>query len=180
VHLSSQPAQHTQANTQNNHCNIGVQQNNTTNNYQILVFPRDGEDFDFITDHIKDTAMQECVTHKRPQIGFNKFMGQVLQNPRNRIVKKNNPNNKFSKIHVGEGKWEFALDQDVIPVVTHHMTTAALQKVSDMKQSLRQKAREFVTYIDEVNTNDESKEYGDALDRVKVLLINLFLKGDDY
>lgn len=153
--------------------------NITTNNINLLVFPKDGQDFDFIIDHIKDQVMKQMISHRKPEIGFRQFIGKVLENPSNRIVSKSNVKDRFNKIHVGNGKWEMDTDNAVIPVVAHHMTTAALQKMEDMKRrkaidDIRMKAKEFIRYIDLINTDDECTEYKDALDNIKVILVNLF------
>ena len=162
-------------------------QNNTVNNnnqvynptYNLLVFPQDGEDFDFVIDHIKDAKMQKIINENRPKIGFNKFVGEVFENPANRIVQKSNPNTVHSKVHIGGDEWELALDKDVLPTVTHHMTTAALAKVNAMEETSRvnpHKRDNFLDFVDKVNTDDECDDYSGALQRIKLILVNLYNK----
>lgn len=127
--------------------------------------------------------MKEFITHKKPSMGFRRFIGKVFENPRNRIVSKTNPKDKFNKVHVGNGKWEVDTDASIMPIVAHHMTTAALQKMDDMKKrkvldDIRLKAREFINYIDTINTNDDCEEYREALDDIKVILVNMFSLGE--
>lgn len=158
--------------------NIGTLIQNQ-NNVNLLVFPYNEEEFDFATGHIKDASMKEYITHKTPEVGFRRFMGKVLENPQNRIVSKSSVKDCYSKIHLGAGRWEWANDKKVMPVVAHHMTTAALQKMDDMKErkvldTIRSKAKEFTKYIEEVNTNDECETYRDVLDDIKLLLVNMF------
>jgi hypothetical protein len=164
--------------------NLGVQnihtQNNQTNNVNILVFPMSDEEsdkFDFKTDHINMAKLQEYIKQRKPCIGFNKFVGEVLRHPENRNVQKTNPKDKYSKVFTSNNTWELALDADVYPAMTHHMTTAALGKMEehrlDIPKQLKLKAAEFVKYIDEVNTNDEGDVYNDALERIKLMVINV-------
>ena len=180
VHVETQNIETQNINiTNNNITNNNITNNNTVN---VLVFPNDiDQDFDFDISHIQDSLMKKYITQSKPQVGFEMFMGKVLKHPANRIAHKTNPNTKYSKVHVGDGKYEYATDAKVMPIVTHHMTTAALQKVNDMKPKpiyagIRQKASEFIKFIDEVNTNDEGKEYMEALDTIKLILVNIFLR----
>ena len=150
--------------------------NNIQNNITVLVYPKDGASdigFDFITSHITDSVMKACINSGKPSIGFNRFMGEVMNNPANRIAHKTNPNTKYSKIHVGNGCWNYELDTEVFPTMTHHMSTAALQKTDEVKGRLRVNAQNFIGYIDEVNADDESSSYADALERIKLMLVNL-------
>lgn len=164
--------------------NIGVQNNiqtqNNNNTTNILVFPMTDDEnakFDFVTDHINLAKLQEFIKQRRPAIGFNKFVSEVLENPQNRNVQKKNMKDKYSKIHVGNDKWELALDADVYPTMTHHMTTAALGKMEEHRaaipRSIRDKASEFVRFIDHINTNDEGDVYNEAVERIKIILVNL-------
>ena len=163
----------------------GIQNNNTNNIVNILTFPQPGDtNFDFICDQITKATMKALLnTSSTPFIGFNKFIGSVLENPQNRIVHKTNPNSTYSKIHVGDGKWEFAHDDDVFPVITHHMTTAALSKVNEIKKDMNLvkelylKLEPFKNHITDVNEMDyESSEYKNILQRIKLILVNLTRK----
>lgn len=177
----------TTSNTQNvgqmnvNNGSIQTQNNNNTT-VNLLVFPNDGDDtFDFSLEHIQDAVMKRFINQRRPSVGFEMFIDKILENPTNKIIYKTNPNTKYSKIHKGNNQFEFAADTKVLPVLTHHMTTAALQKVNAMKpkpifRGIREKAQEFVQYIDEVNTNDESREYTETLETIKLILVNMFLR----
>ncbi len=141
--------------TNNTNCNNNIT-NNNNNTVNVMLFPKDGDqNFDFAIEHIQDAIMKKFITQSKPEVGFEMFMDMLMEHPANKIVHKTNPNTKYSKIHVGDGKYEFATDTKVMPIVTHHMTTAALAKVNEMKPKpifagIRQKAKEFVKYIDEV------------------------------
>ena len=166
--------------------NVGGNQNNTQNNIvNILTFPQAGDkNFDFMCDQITKATMKALLnTSSTPFIGFNNFVGKVMENPQNRIVHKTNPNSIYSKIHVGEGKWEFAHDDDVLPIITHHMTTAALSKVNEIKEDMKLvkelylKLEPFKNHVTNVNEMDyESSEYRNILQRIKLILVNLTRK----
>lgn len=149
--------------------------NNTTinNNIQVLVFPRDGEDFDFNTTHISPARLLAMVKNPKPAIGFGKFVGAVLENPVNCMVYKTNPNVNYNKIHVGNGQWEYALDCDVFPEVTHHMTTAALGRLEEDKKTLTAFATAFRAHVQEINENDDGDAFQEALARMKLVIINM-------
>ena len=85
----------------------------------------------------------------------------------------------YSRIHVGEGKWILAPDNDVFPLMTHHMTTAALAKVEEFKRSLRCMCESFSRYVNSINTDDESKEYQNTLQRLKLLVVNMTKQIED-
>ena len=167
--------------------NIQNQQNNnnTQNIVNILTFPQSGNNnFDFVCDQITKATMKALLNaSSTPFVGFNKFIGTVLENPQNRIVHKTNPNSTYSKIHVGDGKWEFAHDDDVFHVITHHMTTAALGKVNEIKEDMKLvrelylKLEPFKNHVTSVNEMDyDSAEYKTILQRIKLILVNLTRK----
>lgn len=173
--------------------NIGVQNNNSiqtqnivsgnqtnvTNN-NILVFPMtetESDKFDFVTDHITLAKLKDCIVQRPSRVGFNRFISHVLQNPQNRNVQKTNMKDKYSKVHIGDNHWELALDADVYPTMTHHMTTAALGKMEEHRkqipQSIRTKAQELIKYIDYINTTDEGEIYNETVERLKLVIVNL-------
>ena len=167
--------------------NVGGNQNNNTQNniVNILTFPQAGDkNFDFMCDQITKATMKALLHNSStPFIGFNNFVGKVMENPQNRIVHKTNPNSIYSKIHVGEGKWEFAHDDDVLPIITHHMTTAALSKVNEIKEDMKLvkelylKLEPFKNHVTNVNEMDyDSSEYRTILQRIKLILVNLTRK----
>lgn len=164
--------------------NITIQQN-ITNNYNIvdnsttlnmLSFPSDDTDFDFITKNITQNMMKKCVTAQRAEVGFNKFMGAVLDHAENQIVRKSNPNVNYSKIHTGDNEWILAPDNDVFPLMTHHMTTAALAKLEEFKRSMSLICDSFQRYVHTVNSDDDCKEYQDTIQRLKLMVVNMTQK----
>ena len=151
--------------------NINTVNNNNTMN--VLTFPDDNQDFDFVLDNITKAIMKHCVSAFSPEVGFNRFMEAVLENPTNRYVLKSNPNVSYSKIHVGNGKWKLATDTDVYPTMTHHMTTAAKAKLIEFKRDIRFMCEKFAAYVDSINTDDETEDYRNTLQRLKLLVVNM-------
>lgn len=163
--------------------NIGTQNNYTNENVKILVFPEEGEDFDFIISHIKDAVMKEIISSNRPLTGFKKFMSKVFKNKQNRMIKKSNIKDAYSHVHAGENKWVPSRDQRTMPIVAHHMTTAALEKMSDMKKrkvldNMRHKVEQFKEFVKTVNENDESTEYKKVIEDIKELLVAIHILGE--
>jgi hypothetical protein len=164
--------------------NVGTQ-NNTIN---ILTFPQEGDkNFDFICDKISNAVMKNLLqSSNTSSIGFNRFIKTVMDNPQNRLLHKTNPNTIYSKIHVGDGNWDYAHDDDVYPLLTHHMTTVALQKAKELKEDIQivkeiyNKVEPFIKHVREINEMDyESDEYKSILLRIKLIIVNLTRKWMD-
>ena len=164
--------------------NVGTQ-NNTIN---ILSFPQEGDkNFDFICDKISNAVMKNLLqSSNTSSIGFNRFIKTVMDNPQNRLLHKTNPNTIYSKIHVGDNNWDYAHDDDVYPLLTHHMTTAALQKAKELKEDIQivkeiyNKLEPFIKHVREINEMDyESDEYKSILLRIKLIIVNLTRKWMD-
>lgn len=165
--------------------NIGTQNNGTINNNIILAFPKGMEDdsFSFIKDHITEKVFTTLMkNNSKPDIAFAKYVSTLLEDERNRIIKKTNPNVNYCSIHTGDNNWDLAYDKDELPVFTHHATCATLQDIETYKkklQSLRVDVKAIYSYIDDVNTqNDMNTNYQDAIQRLKLMIINLTRKWD--
>ena len=175
--ISQQTINNNNIETQNNIEN----QNNIQNNITVLAFPKDGDyDFEFNVDHISNQFMKKLLQKvQHPQCKLNNFVDKLMANPTNRVIKKNNPNTSYSKIHKGDDKWEFGYDKDIYKTFTHHTTVAAINKIDDTKKSDKAKEvyynlKNFEHYVKEVNEMDyESSEYNDILQRLKLIIVNL-------
>ena len=99
-----------------------------------------------------------------------------MQRPENRMIYKKNPNTKHCKIR-SEDEWEYVLDEDAFPVLTFHMTCAALEdthKYKKMSKRPKIDIASLLKYLDDVNTeNDENPNYKIAVERLKLNIINL-------
>jgi hypothetical protein len=169
-------------NTVNNADTVIINNNNVNINVtaNILTFPEDNDsDFDFITTKISEEVMKKCVGAFKAEVGFNKFMGAILDHPENRMVIKTNPNISYSKVHVGGGKWHFAQDIDVFPTMTHHMTVAALAKLKEFHRSMRFMCDQFQKYVETVNTDDECPQYQNTIQRLRLMVINVSREIDN-
>lgn len=160
--------------TNNNNNNITVVNTINSPTINVLTFPDDDDGtFDFVTSNITQAIMKKCVSSYKAEVGFNRFMGAILQHPENKFVMKSNPNVNYSKIHVGDGKWILAPDGDVYPIMTHHMTTAAIAKLNEFKKSLKFMCDSFQSYVNTINTDDECKQYQDTIQRLKLMVVNM-------
>lgn len=167
--------------TQNNTV-IHNQTNNVTIN--VLKFPEEGDEFDFLCDHITKEMYKKIWDQTKPEIGFRKFVNAILERPENRIIKKNNPNVNYSKIHQGEDKWELAHDEDVFPLFTHQMSCAALQCSQEYKKQMyfmRTDIKRVLQYLDDVNTeNDDNVNYfREAVQRIRLMVVNLTKRWEE-
>jgi hypothetical protein len=158
----------------NTHIDTMIVNNNFNVTTNILTFPDDDDaDFDFITNKISEEVMKKCVSAFKAEVGFNRFMGAILDHPSNRMVIKTNPNITYSKVHVGGGKWQLAPDIDVFPTLTHHMTVAALAKLTEFHRSMRSICDQFQTYVETINTDDECPQYQNTIQRLKLMVVNV-------
>ncbi len=145
----------------------------------VLTYPKDGEhNFDFSTENITKTIMKKVVT-LHPEAGFKRFMGAIFENPVNRCILKTNPNVSYSKIHIGNGEWELANDYEVLPEMTHHMTTAAFSKLEEFEKSLVLICDKFKKHVQTVNEDDETEEYKRTIQNLKMIIINMSRKIED-
>lgn len=119
---------------------------------------------------------EKIIGNHKPAISFSKYMGAMLERPENRILYKTNPNTKHCKVHT-DGKWEYVLDDDAFPVLTFHMTCAALEDTHNYKKMTKRPKIDIVSlleYLDDVNTeNDENDNHRNTLERLKLQIINL-------
>jgi hypothetical protein len=166
------------ANTINN---TTIENQNIQNNITVFAFPDIDSNFEFNCEKITNSRMKKIIKRvQEPQFKFNNFVGDMMDNPQNRIIKKSNPNTSYSLIHVGNDEWDYGLDKDVYKIFTHHATVAALDKIREVKKDvelvkeLYHNLRSFEKYVKDVNEMDyESSEYAEILQRIKLIVINL-------
>lgn len=177
---SEQPKQVIQ--TQNNIQNQTIQtqqniqtQNNVTQNVTVLQFPGFCyEDFDFDREHITKEMLNKIWDCPRPEIGFAKYASAILDNPKNRYLKKTDTKASHSSIHLGNGEWDMALDKDVFPRLTWDMSVSALGAYNDNKKKMRLmkiNIDRIFRYLDNVNTENDP-DFTDALQRLKLMVVS--------
>lgn len=165
----------TQNNTTINNNTTNIINNTTINN--TLVFPEDMDsNFDFFIEKITKKLMKAIASSAKPFIGFNKFVTAMMDDPRNRCIRKQSMHTSHSEVHTGDNQWSLALDKDVYPVLTHHMTTAALAKIEEFRCNMATVLEQFQNYVELLNTDNECEEYLDATQRMKLMIINLSRK----
>jgi hypothetical protein len=154
--------------------------NNTTNNtvnINILTCPESREEkFDFDCTNIShDDLIAMLQKSKDAFIRFNNFIGKVLDNPKNRVVRKASPKDSHSLVHRGDDKWELAHDDDTFPIITHHMTTAALGKTIELDKNQKNFfIHAFQEQIRVFNEMDyDSLDYNSIVQRIKYHVINI-------
>jgi hypothetical protein len=153
--------------------------NNVTNNVNITVLtcPQSVEEnFKFNCDNITPEVLMNILKYSNNSfIRFNKFISKLLENPVNRVIRKTNPKDNHSLIHVGNNKWDYAHDKDMYPIITHHMTTAALDKTIEMEQNKKDNfIKCFQKQVKIFNEMDyDSQDYHDVVQRIKYLVINI-------
>jgi len=153
--------------------------NNVTNNVNITVLtcPQSvEEDFKFNCDNITPDVIMNILKYSSNSfIRFNKFVSKLLENPVNRVIRKTNPKDNHSLIHVGNNKWDYAHDKDMYPIITHHMTTAALDKTIEMEKNKKDNfIKGFQQQVKVFNEMDyDSQDYHDIVQRIKYLVINI-------
>lgn len=163
--------------------NISIIQN-ITNNIQVNILPCPTslqQPFNFNCEQITQSVLQKILNHSNNSfIRFNRFVGKVLEHPENQIIRKNNPKDNFSLIHCGDGQWEYAYDKDTLPIITHHMTTAALDKCRSIEQQANHiiySIKHFEEQVREINEMDyESSTYKEILQRLKLAIVNFSQK----
>ena len=154
-----------------------INNNNNTVNINILTCPQSREEkFDFDCENISlEDLMGILQKSKDSFLRFNRFVSKVLENPRNRVVRKLSAKDCHSLVHVGDDKWELAHDNDTFPIITHHMTTAALGKSIELdKNDKNYFIRAFQEQIRIFNEMDyDSLDYNSIVQRIKYHVINI-------
>lgn len=153
--------------------------NNTNNtvNINILPCPQSREEkFDFDCENITYEDLIGILQKSKDSfLRFNRFVSKVLENPKNRVVRKLSAKDCHSLVHIGDDKWELAHDNDTFPIITHHMTTAALGKTIELdKNEKNYFIRAFQEQIRIFNEMDyDSLDYNSIVQRIKYHVINI-------
>jgi hypothetical protein len=134
---------HTNDTTNINHGTIN-NINTTINNNNITVISfGDGKDIQFVNDHITAKMLTQMYSDGNTADGLRQYMQKLLEVPENRLVKKTNAKQAFSKVHCGNGNWETRLDQDIYPKLVNQMANDNWDKIRYYNNSI--KLRESLT-----------------------------------
>jgi len=170
-------------NINNNNINNSTNTTNSHNiNINLLTFPKEGENnenFKFLSDHIDAKEFRRIWDQQKPEIGFRKFMHALLNRAENRIVHKTNLNTKHSEIHIGDNKWETALDRNVYPTLMHEVSCTALEHSQEYKKKKLTLSKisieKILKYLDIINkeSDDMGNRFTDAMDNIEVIVYNI-------
>jgi hypothetical protein len=126
--------------------NINNINNGTINNNNITVLSfGDGKDIQFMNDHITAKMLTQMYSDGNTADGLRQYMQKLLEVPENRLVKKTNAKQAFSKVHCGNGNWETRLDQDIYPKLVNQMANDNWDKIRYYNESNSIKLRENLT-----------------------------------
>ena len=100
--------------TQNaNTINNNTTNNTTINNTNILVY--NPKNMDFLNDHIsKNDFRKLAFQHDFSQV-LTDYSTALLSRPENQCVRKTNLRSTSSAVHIGDDKWEYHSDKQVLP-----------------------------------------------------------------
>jgi hypothetical protein len=117
---------------------------NNTNNITVISFG-DGKDIQFMNDHITAKMLTQMYSDGNTVDGLRQYMQKLLEIPENRLIKKTNAKQAFSKVHCGNGNWETRLDQDIYPKLVNQMANDNWDKIRYYNESNAIKLRETLT-----------------------------------
>ena len=169
----------TQNNTNIDTQNNIQQQNNTYNQTVIINFPENMEDdnFKLLKDHMTVPCLEKLFSNKyKPKQGFARYTSALLERAENRNVYKTGPNTKYSRVQ-RDGQWMYELDEDVYPLLTYHLSIAALDDINSNKKALKSRGKidymDIAKCLDDINTeNDDNDNYSYALEKLKIAVMN--------
>lgn len=69
------------------------------------------------------------------------------------------------------------LDKDAMPIITNQLSISALEDVHSYRDKVKRTRfdiERMLKYLDDVNTeNDMNDNYADAVDRIRLIIINM-------
>jgi hypothetical protein len=98
-----------------------------------------------MNDHITAKMLTQMYSDGNTVDGLRQYMQKLLEVPENRLVKKTNSKQAFSKVHCGNGNWETRLDQDIYPKLVNQMANDNWDKIRYYNESNSIKLRETLT-----------------------------------
>jgi hypothetical protein len=116
-----------------------------------------------VSDHITKSVMSKlCNTFDR-RLLISRYGAEIFKNPKNRCIRKTNLKSKTSMVHVGNNKWETALDKPLYSGLIGNIATS----FTHMRDLYKMKFRtEIQNKIDEfVESMTCQGEHGDSSDR---------------
>jgi len=164
----------------------GVAIDSLTNNINIIAFkPEDKEQLQLITEHITADVLKQLVHMSENSDVLSSYTEHLLENPRNRCVKKTNLRTGHSEVHVGNNEWKIFQDKQVYPKLVADVASCFADFLNGHRRQMNHatfmRLVEFVDYMSDqgyCNTDDREKEreikasYRDILQRTKYTCYN--------
>jgi hypothetical protein len=183
-------------NTLNNSGTITSNSNNTVNNITIISCKPDSNNkelIEFITKHISNPDLQKII---EPVSNGNRcspdmvesYTRHLLTNPENRCIEKTNMRSIHSRVHVGEGKWHYKHDKDLLPYyacsVANNMDQTIKERLgTDTNLLDRRTLKAIERYLDYMSDKgycndadlekDMRQEFHDIKHRLKAVIYEL-------
>jgi hypothetical protein len=149
--------------TQNNNTSIETQNNTVNNNVIVLNL---GHMDQLKTDHISQAVLRAlCNTNDR-QLLLSQYSKEIFKNPDNRCVRKTNMKKNTSLLHVGENKWDLALDKPVYSSLIGNIATSFGSQLNDY--NIRLAIRSLEDFLESMTCEGE---HGDSEDKEEVVRV---------
>ena len=182
-------------NTLNNSGTITTNSNNNTvNNITIISCKPDSNNkelIEFITKHISNPDLQKIIESNgnkcSPEM-VESYTRHLLTNPENRCIEKTNMRSIHSRVHVGEGKWHYKHDKELLPYyacsVANNMDQTIKERLGDDTNLLdRRTLKAIERYLDYMSDKgycndadlekDMRQEFHDIKHRLKAVIYEL-------
>ena len=181
-------------NTLNNSGTITSNSNNTVNNITIISCKPDSNNkelIEFITKHISNPDLQKIIESNgnkcSPEM-VESYTRHLLTNPENRCIEKTNMRSIHSRVHVGEGKWHYKHDKELLPYyacsVANNMDQTIKERLGDDTNLLdRRTLKAIERYLDYMSDKgycndadlekDMRQEFHDIKHRLKAVIYEL-------
>jgi len=181
-------------NTLNNSGSITSNSNNTVNNITIISCKPDSNNkelIEFITKHISNPDLQKIIESNgnkcSPEM-VESYTRHLLTNPENRCIEKTNMRSIHSKVHVGEGKWHYKHDKELLPYyacsVANNMDQTIKERLANDTNLLdRRTLKAIERYLDYMSDKgycnnvdlekDMRQEFHDIKHRLKAIIYEM-------
>ena len=162
------------ANTINNNNN-----NNTNNITNVIVF--DPEKMELLHDHITKSKFTKMVTHPDFVKILTDYSTEILSRKENQCVRKTNLLSSSSAIHMGNDKWIYQSDKEVLPKLLSNIASNFKNITEEYKIKIMKQLDTFMTGVtcEATDYHDNEKDevrlkklFKHTLTNVKHLLFN--------
>jgi hypothetical protein len=137
--------------TINNNCNNTTNNitNNITNTQNITIKfeVANNKECEFISSHITAEDIKNIIDNYY-DLGnkylhldiLNMYNNKLFDIPQNRCIKKTNSRSKYSKIHMGDNKWNFVIDRNVYDKLVMDTSKNFIHKLDETENSIKSKS----------------------------------------